>query len=190
MAEPTVPACDLVVIGGGGSGLVAAVKAAEVSGKKVIVLEKAKKAGGSTVFAHGFGVQNSKWQQEAGMPDTRDELFRRTMNNLKWKVNHRLVLNYIYSSGPFFDWLVEKGGAEAYFTKPEPGQKLEGVMAMMGASSLTSIPRCLIPGAASCPGCMPSGTMPAAIPRKAAGPAPWAGPWSPGIWRGFLLATI
>ena len=37
--------CDLVVLGAGGSGLVAAVKAAELSGKKVVVLEKAKKAG-------------------------------------------------------------------------------------------------------------------------------------------------
>ncbi|MDB9822220.1 FAD-binding protein [Deltaproteobacteria bacterium] len=127
--------CDLVVLGAGGSGLVAAVKAAEISGKKVIVLEKAKKAGGSTYFAHGFGVQNSKWQQEAGMPDTRDDMFRRTMQNLKWKVNHKLVLNYIYSSGPFFDWLVEKGGAEEYFKKPVAGQQLEGMMAMMGGIS-------------------------------------------------------
>ncbi|NTV90579.1 MAG: 4Fe-4S dicluster domain-containing protein, partial [Clostridiales bacterium] len=40
--------CDLLVLGGGGAGLIAAVKAAEVSGGKVIVLEKAKKTGGST----------------------------------------------------------------------------------------------------------------------------------------------
>ena len=81
--------CDLVVLGAGGSGLVAAVKAAELSGKKVVVLEKAKKAGGSTYYAHGFGVQHSKWQQEAGYPDTRDESFRQTMRNLKWKPNHK-----------------------------------------------------------------------------------------------------
>jgi hypothetical protein len=48
--------CDLVVLGAGGSGLVAAVKAAEDSGKKVIVLEKAKKPGGSSWFAGGPGV--------------------------------------------------------------------------------------------------------------------------------------
>jgi len=114
--------CDLVVLGAGGSGLVAAVKAAEASGKKVVILEKAKKPGGSTYYAHGFGVQYSKWQQEAGYPDTRDETFRRTMNNLKWKVNPRLILNFVYSGGPFFDWLVEKGGAEEYFKKPEAYQ--------------------------------------------------------------------
>jgi succinate dehydrogenase/fumarate reductase flavoprotein subunit len=48
--------CDLVVLGAGGSGLVAAVKASEDSGKKVIVLEKAKKPGGSSWFAGGPGV--------------------------------------------------------------------------------------------------------------------------------------
>jgi succinate dehydrogenase/fumarate reductase flavoprotein subunit len=48
--------CDLVVLGGGGAGLVAAVKASEDSGKKVIVLEKAKKLGGASYFAGGPGV--------------------------------------------------------------------------------------------------------------------------------------
>jgi fumarate reductase flavoprotein subunit len=48
--------CDLVVIGAGGAGLVAAVKASDDCGKKVIVLEKAKHPGGSTYFAGGPGV--------------------------------------------------------------------------------------------------------------------------------------
>jgi succinate dehydrogenase/fumarate reductase flavoprotein subunit len=40
--------CDLVVLGAGGAGLVAGVKAADLTGKKVIILEKAKKPGGVT----------------------------------------------------------------------------------------------------------------------------------------------
>jgi hypothetical protein len=48
--------CDLVVLGAGGAGLVAAVKASEDGVKKVIVIEKAKKAGGSSWFAGGPGV--------------------------------------------------------------------------------------------------------------------------------------
>jgi len=59
--------CDLVVIGAGGAGLAAAVKAADVSGKKVIILEKAKKPGGATYFAGGFAeIKDSKWQKDAG----------------------------------------------------------------------------------------------------------------------------
>jgi fumarate reductase flavoprotein subunit len=48
--------CDLVVLGAGGAGLVAAVKASEDGVKRVIVLEKAKKPGGATYFANGPGV--------------------------------------------------------------------------------------------------------------------------------------
>ncbi len=48
--------CDLIVLGAGGAGLVAAVKASEDGVKKVIVIEKAKKPGGATQFAGGPGV--------------------------------------------------------------------------------------------------------------------------------------
>jgi fumarate reductase flavoprotein subunit len=96
--------CDVVVLGAAGSGLVAAVKALDVSGKKVIVLEKAKKPGGASMFASGMGdvgdIKDSKWQKEAGVavndpPDIR---------------------------GQFFDWLVSKGGAETFFRVSKEGE--------------------------------------------------------------------
>jgi fumarate reductase flavoprotein subunit len=96
--------CDIVVLGAAGSGLVAAVKALDVSGKKVIVLEKAKKPGGASIFASGMGdvgdIKDSKWQKEAGVavndpPDIR---------------------------GQFFDWLVSKGGAETFFRVSKEGE--------------------------------------------------------------------
>jgi hypothetical protein len=96
---------DLVVLGAGGSGLVAAVKAYDLTGKKVIVLEKSKKPGGATYFAGGMGetgpITDSTWQKEAG-----------------YKVNEPQDI-----SGQFFDWLVSKGGAETFFkvAKPEEG---------------------------------------------------------------------
>jgi hypothetical protein len=84
---------DIVVIGGGGTGMIAAVKAAELSGKKVMVLEKAKKLGGASIFAHGLSIYDSTWQKNAGekVDDPPDV------------------------SGQFFDWLVGKGGVEEYF---------------------------------------------------------------------------
>jgi fumarate reductase flavoprotein subunit len=97
--------CDLVVLGAGGSGLVAAVKAYDLTGKKVIVLEKSKKPGGATYFAGGMGetgpITDSTWQQNAG-----------------YKVSEPQDI-----SGQFFDWLVSKGGAETFFkvAKPEEG---------------------------------------------------------------------
>jgi len=91
--------CDLVVLGAGASGLIGAVKAADLSGKKVIVLEKAKKPGGNSYFATGFMTQDSQWQKDAGAQV-------RTPQDI---------------SGQFFDWLVSKGGAEEFFIKPKAG---------------------------------------------------------------------
>ena len=87
--------CDLCVIGAGGAGLVAGVKAADLSGKKVIILEKSKKAfGGSTTFAHGMAITDSKFQKKAG----------------------EKVSDTPSVSGQFFDWVCEKGDVERYFT--------------------------------------------------------------------------
>ena len=102
--------CDLVVLGAGGSGLVAANRAFDLTGKKVIVLEKAKKPAGCTYFASGMGeagpIKDSKWQKDAGV----------TVNEDPQDL-----------SGQFFDWLVgaTKGDAENYFSvaktaKPDP----------------------------------------------------------------------
>ena len=89
--------CDLVVIGAGGIGSVCAVKAADLlPGKKVIVLEKAKKPGGATNFGHGAAISDSTWQRNAGAtPKEPQDL-----------------------SGQFFDFLVSKDEADAkkYFT--------------------------------------------------------------------------
>jgi fumarate reductase flavoprotein subunit len=92
--------CDLVVLGAGGSGLIAAVKAADISGKKVIVLEKGKRTGGNTTFATGFMTKDSQWHKEAGQK----------------------IADPPDISGQFFDWLVSKGGAEDFFVKPKAGE--------------------------------------------------------------------
>jgi len=87
--------CDLCVIGAGGCGLVAGVKAADLTGKKVVILEKSKKAfGGSTTFAHGMAIRDSTFQKKAG----------------------EKVSDPPSVSGQFFDWICGKGDVERYFT--------------------------------------------------------------------------
>jgi len=98
--------CDLVVLGTGAAGPVAAVKAADDSGKKVIILEKGKKPGGGGTFGHVFPIKDSKWQKEAG----------ETVNDPP------------DVSGQFFDWLVTKGGAEEYWkVTGKPGDRSAAV---------------------------------------------------------------
>jgi len=90
--------CDLVVLGAGGAGLVAGVKAADLTGKKVIILEKSRKPGGCTYFASGMGeagpVRDSKMQKDGG-----------------YEVSEAQDI-----SGQWFDWFVSKGGSESYFS--------------------------------------------------------------------------
>jgi hypothetical protein len=100
--------CDLVVIGAGGTGMICAVKAADLTGKKVIVIEKAKKPGGASIFAHGVTVKDSTWQKNAGE-----------------KISEPQAL-----TGQFFDWLVTKGGAEEYF-KVTTTQKMYGMSSLI-----------------------------------------------------------
>ena len=45
---------DLVVCGGGGAGLAAAVAAAEKGIKRILLLEKRNELGGNTAFSFGF----------------------------------------------------------------------------------------------------------------------------------------
>jgi len=102
--------CDLVVLGGGGSGLVAAVRAAQMTGKKVIVLEKASITGGGAQFASTVRTFSSKWQTDRNLPDTTIEYARDMMDLVYWRLDEKLVLNCLRGTGQFFDWLCEQGG--------------------------------------------------------------------------------
>jgi succinate dehydrogenase/fumarate reductase flavoprotein subunit len=140
--------CDLVVLGAGGCGLVAAVKAADVSGKKVIVLEKAKKPGGATTFAHGMQIKNSKWQAAAGLTSQNNSgpggaPAQAGSSAPASAAKERIAGGPKRGGGPgpgatpdvsgqFFDWLVEKGGAEKYFKVSKSGDKVP----MMGSISM------------------------------------------------------
>jgi len=105
----------VVVLGAGGSGLITAVRTAMLTGKKVIVLEKAKEPGGNTWYAGGFRIHYSKLQIEAGIPDTRDAKIRDFMINVLWQEDHHLVYNVFQATEKLVDWLIEKCGCEQDF---------------------------------------------------------------------------
>lgn len=100
----TEKCCDIAVIGGGGSGMVAAARAAEVSGKKVIVLEKTGVIGGGMNFASTMRTFGSRWQKERNIPDQTTDFMRRVMDETYWRLDPGLVKNALLGTGAFFDW--------------------------------------------------------------------------------------
>jgi succinate dehydrogenase/fumarate reductase flavoprotein subunit len=101
--------CDLVVLGGGGSGLVAAVRAAQMTGKKVIVLEKDSIAGGGAQGARTIRTFGSKWQAKRKLKDTTVEYANVMMDQVYWRLDRKTVKNCLLGTGQFIDWICEFG---------------------------------------------------------------------------------
>ena len=96
---------DIVVIGAGAAGTMAAIEAME-AGVDAIVLEKTGKLGGTSVCSTGFAGVQSQLQIDAGVADfTVDSAFRELMDFCKWRANGPLVYNILQVSGPNADRL-------------------------------------------------------------------------------------
>ena len=98
---------DLVVIGGGGAGLSAAVAAGE-KGARVIVLEKGG-MGGNSALAFGIFAVESPTQKRLNIECSRDEFFKEAMAFAHWRINPLIVRAVIDRSGDTIRWLEEKG---------------------------------------------------------------------------------
>lgn len=101
-------ACDLAVVGGGGAGLSAAVRAAE-QGASVVVIEKMSELGGNTRMAGGLLCTNSEILKAEGYPDTTDEhidLYRREQ---KYRLDPAIYERFVRNTGVYYDWLASKG---------------------------------------------------------------------------------
>lgn len=105
--ELTRLTCDVCVVGGGGAGMVAAAKAADL-GADVIVLEKNHEIGGSAWYATGFVTHYSKLHAAAGLPDRRDALFQEFMKRTQGQVDGALVKRLFQANAEWIDWLVDR----------------------------------------------------------------------------------
>lgn len=131
ISDPDVPAvpvphgtihkrCQVLVIGGGASGMAAAARAASL-GKQVLVLEKNKEAGGSAWYAHVFRSHWSRWHEAAGMTDPRDDVYTEFMRQTEGHVNGKLVRRMLDADADFINWLIDEHDLGKDFTfGPQP----------------------------------------------------------------------
>jgi fumarate reductase flavoprotein subunit len=99
---------DIVIVGGGISGMTAALSALE-SGYSVLVLEKTPFIGGAGNYAEGyFGVETA-FQKEQGIKFTSEEAFNNIMNFHHWYVNPEIIKAWVYKTSETYDWLTAHG---------------------------------------------------------------------------------
>ena len=113
--EPILRECDILILGGGASGLTAALKASELTDGKILVLESGKSLGGGGAYCAGIRLFGTKWEKDAGIPDQFDDYVRTAMNTTRGLLDTKLV-EACYKAVPgFFDWFCTWGNAEECF---------------------------------------------------------------------------
>jgi fumarate reductase flavoprotein subunit len=132
--------CDFLVVGGGTAGVIAAAIAAELSGKKVIVVEKAKKTGGSGMFAGGVKLFSTKWHRDAGFPDQMDDYIRSANNATNWELNPQLIANSFRALPRFFDWFCTWGKPDEIFSIDKNAQNAVRAIQVLNKDGLRCTP--------------------------------------------------
>jgi succinate dehydrogenase/fumarate reductase flavoprotein subunit len=100
---------DVIVLGGGGAGLAAAVEAGS-QGASVLLLEAADELGGSTRMSAGvFYAAETSVQRNAGVGDSVERMFRYYMALNQWFVEPAMAMRFCAESGPTLEWLIKLG---------------------------------------------------------------------------------
>nr|WP_283102881.1 FAD-dependent oxidoreductase [Shewanella abyssi] len=107
-AADKIISTDVVVVGGGSTGLSAALTAAQ-GGASVVVLEKNPYLGGSSAFAEGLFAVESEYQRAASHGLTKDEAFKHIIEFNHNKIDNSLIRNYVNKSADNIAWLNEQG---------------------------------------------------------------------------------
>lgn len=107
--ERTIDA-DVVIVGGGGAGLVAAVSAHEAGAKKVVVLEKLGYLGGSTNVSEGaLNAVDPARQGKQGIEDSTAKFYEQTLKGGHDKGDPELVKYLTENSLSSVEWLEAHG---------------------------------------------------------------------------------
>lgn len=126
-ADTTKPAdatkqADIVVVGSGMSGLSAAIEAASL-GAKVVLLEKEATVGGNTKFAEGMFASESPIQKQMGITVNTNELLKKENEFSHYLVNDNLWKDVMKNSGDDIQWLMDMGVKFETVTSTGPGAK-------------------------------------------------------------------
>lgn len=107
--DPNDKAYDIVVVGSGGAGLAAAIRAHDL-GANVVIVEKMSVIGGNTNKASaGMNAAETKFQKLKGIVDSKELFYKETMIGGKNKNNPELLHYFVENAPEAIDWLDNNG---------------------------------------------------------------------------------
>ena len=107
LAEEAV-SYDVIVLGGGGAGLAAAIEAAD-AGANVLVLDKNTVTGGTTAVSQGLiGGFDTKIQKAQGVELTYEQMYDNLNYNASYRLDPELMAITVGKSGESIDWLADR----------------------------------------------------------------------------------
>jgi fumarate reductase flavoprotein subunit len=102
---------DVLVIGGGGCGLAAAI-AAHDAGAEVAIVEKLDRPGGNTALSTGsVPGAGSRFQRAAGIVDSPERMIDDYLRNSGEHDMNAVMRMLAHESAPLVEWLVDAVGA-------------------------------------------------------------------------------
>lgn len=114
-AAPSVPDhvdatydTDLLIVGGGGSGLACAVQAA-LNGTRFILIEKGAELGGNASFVEGMFAIESKMAEEQNIHVTPSEIIEAELVRGQHRQNGALWMDLCTKSAENIEWCLEQG---------------------------------------------------------------------------------
>jgi succinate dehydrogenase/fumarate reductase flavoprotein subunit len=99
---------DLVIIGGGQAGLMAAARAAELGVKKIGLFEKGKFLGGNGLMWNTFVSSDFADYGDYNTDTNQIGLYRRAMDTLKQTGNPELIQRYLFATKRITKWLEDR----------------------------------------------------------------------------------
>ena len=94
---------DVCIVGCGGAGLAAAVSALESGAKKIVILEKTPRTGGTTRLPGGLFAVGTRLQKDQGLEYSPDECFVHHMDATNWTCNGKLVHDWYNATSENID---------------------------------------------------------------------------------------
>jgi fumarate reductase flavoprotein subunit len=100
---------DLLIIGGGGSGLAAAVRARELGVENVTILEKTSRTGGNAWLAVVMLGLGDPMDLGPDLSEWRDQTFAGLMQAGRWTLDARVIHAFVDTYPDVVRWLIGKG---------------------------------------------------------------------------------